>query len=348
MVTELQHTDLHISNFQVDVETLRLSSRGKVQRAFLLLLECSMLKEPERPCSSSERNMKQKRDLEVLFMFSSAPVFPSKNFVPFTFTPHIQYGEADGVPLLLDMLCPSPLPSHHLPAVIYIFGGGWEGGHRSAGMYPWLSPLLATQGFLTVNISYRMSYQAVFPAQIHDAKAAVRWLRANAEHYHINPDRIGAWGFSSGGHLASLLGVTGDLPTLEGECGSPGYSSRVQAVVAAAAPSNFLHPGGQLLNDGPSNEVIRLFGGTVREHEEQMRLGSPISHVNADASPFFLIHGTRDEVVPFEQTEQMYEALKAVGVEVTFLVTEWGHDWDTGWYEVALQYLAFFQRHLCG
>ena len=146
--------------------------------------------------------MKEERILEVLFMSSSVPVFPPKNFIPFTFTPHIQYGEVDGVPFLLDMLCPSPLPKHLLPAVISIFGGGWEGGHRSEGMYPWLSPLLATQGFLTVNISYRMR----FPAQLHDAKAAVRWLRANAERYHINPDRIGAWGFSAGGHLASLLG----------------------------------------------------------------------------------------------------------------------------------------------
>ena len=281
-------------------------------------------------------------------MFSSVPVFPPKNFVPFTFTPHIEYGEVDGGPLLLDMLCPSPLPTHLLPVVIYIFGGGWEGGHRSAEMYPWLSPLLATQGFLTVNISYRMSYQAVFPAQIYDVKAAVRWLRANADRYHINPDRIGAWGFSSGGHLASLLGVTGHLLALEGESGSPGYSSRVQAVVAAAAPSDFLCPGGQLLNDGPSNEVIRLFGGTIHEREEQMRLGSPIYYINADAPPFFLIHGTRDEVVPFEQTERMYKALKAVGVEVTFLPTEWDHDWGTGWHEVAQHYLAFFQRHLCG
>lgn len=79
-----------------------------------------------------------------------------------------------------------------------------------------------------------------------------------------------------------------------------------------------------------------------------MRLGSPVSSVNADAPPFFLIHGTRDEVVPFEQKEQMYEALKAVGVEVTLLPTEWGHGWGTGWYEVAQRYLAFFQRHLCG
>ena len=141
-----------------------------------------------------------------LSMSISQPVFPPKNFVPFTFTPNIQYGEVDGIPLLLDMFCPFPIPAEPLPAVVYIHGGGWDGGQRSGGMAPWLSPLLATQGFLTVNISYRMSYQAVFPAQISDAKAAVRWLRAHAEHYHINSDRIGAWGFSSGGHLASVLG----------------------------------------------------------------------------------------------------------------------------------------------
>jgi len=87
--------------------------------------------------------------VEVLLM----TVFPPKKFTPFTFTPNIPYGQADDVPLLLDLLCPSPVPTEPLPAVIYIFGGGWEGGHRSGGMYPWLNPLLTTQGFLTVSIS---------------------------------------------------------------------------------------------------------------------------------------------------------------------------------------------------
>jgi hypothetical protein len=153
-------------------------------------------------------------------MSISPPVFPPNNFVPFTFTPNIQYGEVDDIPLLLDLFCPFPIPVEPLPAVVYIHGGGWDGGQRSGGMAPWLCPLLATQGFLAVTISYRLSYQAIFPAQIHDVKAAVRWLRANAEHYHLHPERIGVWGFSAGGHLAALAGVTGDLPSLEGTSGS--------------------------------------------------------------------------------------------------------------------------------
>lgn len=171
----------------------------------------------------------------------------------------------------------------------------------------------------------------------------MRWLRANAERYHLNPERIGAWGFSAGGHLASLAGVTGDLSSLEGNSGSAGYSSSVQAVVAAAAPSDFFCPGGQM--DG-SREVEHLFGGSVEQQEALARLAGPLSHVTADAPPFLLIHGVHDEVVPFEHAQRMYEALKAAGAEVTLLPTQEGHDWGAGWYEIAQKYLAFFQRSL--
>lgn len=273
----------------------------------------------------------------------SPPVFPPKNFVPFTFIHDIQYGEANGIPLLLDMLCPYPVPGYTLPVVIYIHGGGWDGGQRSGGLAPWLSPLLATQGFLAVTISYRLSYQANFPAQLHDVKAAVRWLRANAERYHIHPERIGVWGFSAGGHLSSLLGVTGNQTKLEGDSGSPGYSSNVQAVVAVAAPSDFFYPGGLIEN---SSEVKHLLGGTVLEREELARLASPLYHVTSDAPPYLLIHGTHDEVVPFEHTKRMYEALKVAGVEANILSTTEGHSWGAEWYELTRQCLAFFQKFL--
>ena len=207
-----------------------------------------------------------------------------------------------------------------------------------------------------MSVTYRLSRFASFSAQIHDAKAAVRWLRAHASEYQINPDCIGVWGDSAGGHLAALLGVTADLPDLEGDCGSAGYSSRVQAVVACCASYDFLTPGGQVINDAPS-PVTHLFGGTVSEREDLMRKASPLSHVRPGAPPFHIVHGTRDETVPFEQAEHFTQALKAAGTPVEFLPLEGAYHnlcqeellpWtDTPWEELGWKALAFFQRHLC-
>lgn len=258
--------------------------------------------------------------------------------------------------LHLDLLSPSPLPDALAPAVIYLHGGGWAEGERSTGLYPWLNPLLAAHGFITVSVTYRLSRFAPFPCQIHDAKAAVRWLRAHAEKYHINPDRIGVWGDSAGGHLAALLGVTGDYPALEGDCGSSGYSSRIQAVVARSAPYDFLSTGGLMINDAPS-PVTQLFGGMVTEREELMRLASPISHVHREAPPFHIVHGTLDETVPFEQAERFANALESAGCKVEFLpIRDAYHNlcleellpWtDEPWEEMGWKALAFFQQHLC-
>ncbi len=279
---------------------------------------------------------------------------------PFTVIPALKYGEVPDVPswqapLYLDMLCPSPLPTTSAPAIIYLHGGGWLAGERSIGMYPWLNPLLAAHGFVTVSVSYRLSGQAAFPAQIHDVKASVRWLRANAGQYHIDPKRIGVWGDSAGGHLAALLGLTADVPVLEGNCGSLGYSSRVHAVVTRSAPYNFLSTGGLMINDAPS-PVTQLFGGTVTEREDLMRLASPIFHISPSAPPFQIVHGTLDETVPFEQAEQFVTALKAADNEVDFLsIPDVYHNlrpdelqpWsDKPWEEMGWKSLAFFQQHL--
>ncbi|MBO0881173.1 MAG: alpha/beta hydrolase, partial [Mycobacterium sp.] len=136
------------------------------------------------------------------------------------------YGNADGVELSLDLVLPQDKSAH--PAAVWLFGGGWSDGSRTNGVSYWCS-LLAAHGIACAAVDYRLSGDAPFPAQIHDVKAAIRWLRANAEAYQIDPDRIGIWGHSAGGHLAALAALTGDLPELEGHCGTPGVSSRIQA-----------------------------------------------------------------------------------------------------------------------
>ena|SRR6266446_3919474 len=273
----------------------------------------------------------------------------------FAFSSSLQYGEAEGIALYLSLFSPEPLLMDPAPAVVYIDGAGWETDLRVGLGHPWMSPLLAAHGFIAVEISYRLSWQATFPAQLHDAKAAVRWLRAHAERYHIDPQRIGAWGDSAGGHLASLLGVTGDRPDLEGHSGSPGYSSQVQAVIARVAPSDFLHPGWHMIAQG-DNPVTRLFGGSRQERAELMKLASPITHVTSSAPPFQIVHGTHDETVPFEQAERLVAVLREAGIEVEFIPLQGVYHnlrnnpdlpWaEENWEQLGWQALAFFQKHL--
>jgi acetyl esterase/lipase len=276
----------------------------------------------------------------------------------FRVVPGIRYGEVPGVPLgeaqlVLDLLVPEPQPTTPTPTVVYLHGGGWEAGHHRAAMMPWLNPLLAAHGFVTASVQYRLSTKAPFPAQIHDVKAAIRWLRAAAETYGIDPDRIGVWGDSAGGHLAALLGTSGELPDLEGACGSPTQSSRVQAVVTRCAPTDFLRLGDEDDTDGV---LARLFGGRLGDRVALRRLASPVSHVHAGMPPFLIVHGTADETVPYEQAELLAQALRSVEAEVTVHTIPGAHHnmstdpdlpWgDDPWEDLGRQALEFFTKHL--
>jgi acetyl esterase/lipase len=273
--------------------------------------------------------------------------------IPLTLFPGIPYGEADGMPLLLELVSPQDTATTPRPAVLWIHGGGWSAGSRVDGVSYWCA-LLAAHGFVALSIGHRLSGDAVFPAQIHDVKAAIRWLRANAATYHVDPTRIGIWGFSTGGHLAALAGLTRDRPDLEGSCGSAGFSSRVQAVAMGSAPSDFLQPGAF----SPRNQAVvtQLFGGTVDERGDLMRLASPLYHVSPDAPPFLIAHGTLDETVPFDQAERLHAALVAVGVEVQFVVRDGAyHNWNARpdptypkvrYFEFGPLALRFFETHL--
>ncbi len=137
----------------------------------------------------------------------------SKNRLPVTLMPDVPYGMAGGAPLLLDILRPESPPPAPMPAVVEIHGGGWAEGEKDA----LRNRFFAERGYFTVSINYRLSSEAIFPAQAHDAKAAVRWLRAHASEYGVDPDRVGVWGHSAGGHLAALLGTSADVVELEGD-----------------------------------------------------------------------------------------------------------------------------------
>lgn len=161
--------------------------------------------------------------------------------VPLTSIAGITYGRADLPTLTLDLLAPHPLPEAPRPTVIRVTGPGWTEEHRAGYTVSKTGiRFLAEAGFLAVAISVRLSWQAPFPAQVHDVKAAIRWLRAHCGDYPIDPARIGIMGDSAGAHLAALAAVTGDHADLEGHSGSPGQSTRVQACVAISGNSDFL------------------------------------------------------------------------------------------------------------
>ena len=232
----------------------------------------------------------------------------------------IEYAVADGISLRLDLYLPEA-PEGLAPLVLWVHGGGWRAGSKD----PTYAPEALGEAYAVASIDYRLSQEAVFPAQIHDVKAAVRFLRGNAETYGLDPERFGAWGSSAGGHLVALLGTTCGVPDAEGTLGDHlDQSSRVQAVCDFFGPTNFL----VLLDERGGRDMRRsmpedqLLGGPVEENVELATLASPISHVDPSDPPFLIMHGSDDSTVPVEQSIAFDEALRAVGVDSTLIVIE--------------------------
>jgi acetyl esterase/lipase len=178
------------------------------------------------------------------------------------------------------------------------------------------------EGYAVASINYRLSQHAIFPAQIQDCKAAVRWLRANAEQFGFDPQRIGAWGESAGGHLVAMLGTTSD--TAEFDVGENLHlSSRVDAVVDYFGPTDFCQmddhrlPDGQVHNtsDSPESELV---GGPIQENKERVARANPVTYVTPNAPPFLIVHGEADPLVPHHQSQLLEEALIEAGVPVLF------------------------------
>ncbi len=232
--------------------------------------------------------------------------------------------------LALDLLVPSGA-SGPFPVVLWIHGGGWSTGSRS----PVPAPVadLCGHGYAVAAVDYRLSTVALWPAQIEDCKGAVRFLRAHAAQYGLDPDRFAAWGASAGGELAAMLGTTGGLESatvgnasvdLEGTTGgNAGVSSRVQAVVDWYGPTDFLamrfYPAtGAPDPDGASSPESRLLGGPIQGRPELAATANPIPFATPDDPPFLIMHGTADDQVPFNQSELLVDALRGQGVPVTF------------------------------
>ncbi len=257
----------------------------------------------------------------------------------------VEYGMAGKRSLKLDLLKPKQPSADPLPAVVFIHGGGWRGGNKRSAVLR-LAPLVAGGDYVGVSVGYRLSGEATWPAQIHDCKTAIRWIRANAEQLGVDPKRIGVWGASAGGHLVNMLGTSGDLDTLKGDCGSPEQSDRVTCVVSFCGPADFLAPK-ELEGGRHPSAVEQLLGGDIEDKQDVAREASPITYVSDDDPPFLLVHGDNDPIVPYQQAERFSAALEKAGVDVTLLTVQGGGH-GIGTPEVIRRVNLFFARHLCG
>jgi acetyl esterase/lipase len=236
---------------------------------------------------------------------------------------NITYATADGLDLKLDIAYPSTGPGPY-PALVFICGNGWGWFIRyNRSQYDFAIQFAARKGYVAVTVDYRYispygRTKYLFPAQLHDVKCAVRWLRANAARYSIDPNHIGAIGWSSGGHLALMLGLTGSADNLEGECGDMQYSSRVQAVVNLAGPTDLssLYKESSLLD----RMILELIGATPEEMPELYDSVSPVEYVSPDDPPVLSVQGGSDrEVVP-KQAEILDAKMKELGVRHTLII----------------------------
>lgn len=228
----------------------------------------------------------------------------------------ITYCTADGVPLKMDIYYPTNANSPASVAM-YVHGGGWTSGDKSQGAGTRDISELVSRGYLVTAINYRLAPQYQFPAQIEDCKCAVRFLRANAAQYNLDPNRIGVWGSSAGGHLVALLGLTDESAGFEGSGDYADQSSRVQAVVDMFGPTDLT----QLFN-GANPRLLEQVFGTSDRHSEAIQRASPVTWVTSDDPPFLMLHGELDDLVPPSQSQILYDRLVAASVPATLVFVE--------------------------
>ncbi len=264
---------------------------------------------------------------------------------------NVEYGKGGDRALVMDICYPEQRPEKPMPAIAFIHGGAWREGDKSGQIKSMLG--YAERGYFCASVGYRLTQEAVFPAQIYDAKCAIRFLRAHAEEYGINPQLIGVTGGSAGGHLAALLGTSGGVRELEGDGGWPEHSSRVQAVCDYFGPSDFEAMAGNAKwmkkNDkDPKSAVYQLMGGPLSENLNKARLASPAAFVSKDDPPFLIFHGTKDWTVPYAASTHLLDVLQKGGVEAELITIEGGGHGDWKFYAAKPwePEAAFFDRHL--
>jgi len=214
-----------------------------------------------------------------------------------------------------------PKSETSMPLIIWIHGGAWRKGSKDnvGNVLPFLN-----KGYAVASVAYRLSDEAQFPSQIQDCKAAVRWLRAHADQYKLNPERFGVWGSSAGGHLVALLGTAGKMEAWEvGE--HLDQSSRVQAVCDWFGPTDFLRMNdipGRMDHNAPDSPESQLIGSPIQDHPDKVARANPINYITPDDPPFLIMHGIQDFTVLKNQSELLHEALKKKGIPTTLILLD--------------------------
>lgn len=267
----------------------------------------------------------------------------------------IPYAGTDNPRQTLDLFLPGNRGDDPLPLLVFIHGGGWQNGSKDGGGRR-IAPFLADGRYAGASIGYRLTDEASWPSQIHDCKAAIRWLRGNAKKYNLDPEKIAVWGTSAGGHLVAMLGVSDKVDGLAGDLGDfDDEESRVTCVIDYFGPTE-LHK----MNDyekypstmdhnAPDSPESKLVGGAILENIETSKNASPVTHVSADDAAFLIVHGTKDPLVPWPQSVELDKLLDKAGVEsVLIKVEDGGH--GKGFPNEALQSLIgkFLEKHLRG
>lgn len=220
----------------------------------------------------------------------------------------------------LDLYLPARPADQPLPLIVHIHGGGWRGGNK----FPCPVSSMVLKGYVVASIEYRFSQKAVFPVQIQDCQAALRWLRAHSKEYNLDPNRVGVIGASAGGHLSALVGTAGGKKAFAPIGGHEDQSDRVQAVCDIYGPADFTTVVQQadadknvknIFNFNLRGDPYSLLIGAPLEEKAKSQAVSPVHYVSKDSPPFLILHGTHDTLVPYAQSEQLAAALKAKGVE---------------------------------
>jgi acetyl esterase/lipase len=221
----------------------------------------------------------------------------------------------------LDIYVPAKPMVTPMPAVVFVHGGGWAQGDKYPGPR---AESLAKRGFFAVSINYRLSGVAPFPAAIEDGKCAIRWLRAHAGEYNVDPNHIGVWGSSAGGHLSLLAGTADASAGLEGHGGWAEASSRVQAICSWFGPSDFVtwYQDNARFGRTLSSAETKFLGGTMEQEPEAYKRASPVTWASADDPPLIMFHGDQDRTVPLKQSQLMFDAYRKAGLEATLVTVK--------------------------
>jgi acetyl esterase/lipase len=255
---------------------------------------------------------------------------------------NVQYGAPQGQKLFLDVYRPGGQSARARPAVVLIHGGGWTSLDKST--MRTMGDFLARRGFVAFSVDYRLfeGAESQWPAQLDDVQRSIRWVRANASKYGVDPDHVGAFGHSAGAQLAALLGMEDTRDNADPALAK--YSSRVQAVVDVSGPANFTPN-----HDSDAEAFLtKLFGGDYSHRAEVWRGASPLLRVSKTSAPFLILHGTHDQEVPIAQSQSLFEALQRAGVPAKFVEVDDVHTFKTpeARRRLAFETLEFFQHYL--